>query len=307
MATVRHVNRAISPRDVEALALDFAPEIVRARCIRPSEPEAPIVVAVAIASPDPMPQPGVATRDGLAQFLTDKAASSWAAAGFHVVGPEFVRLRADGRAGPDGQFARGVANAGPRPPVRVAPPDQGRTRRQGLALRSRPVGFRRAPGARRHARGGGHRAPRDHARRRRATRPRSGRSGSSPPSPTRTTSASGSRWRFDEHRGSPARYHRLRGPAGRGAGTHSALCAQVDRPQPARSGDHAAGAAGLGHRSADLPAGLRRRRLLPGVRQAARGHARARPTRARAAVAAGADSGRARSAACDPGERARAR
>jgi hypothetical protein len=93
VATVRHVNRAITPKDVEALALDFAPEIVRARCIRPTEPEAPIVVAVAIASPEPMPQPSVAMRDGLAQFLAASAASSWAAAGFRVVGPEFVRLR----------------------------------------------------------------------------------------------------------------------------------------------------------------------------------------------------------------------
>jgi hypothetical protein len=32
-------------------------------------------------------------RDGLARFLSEKAASSWAAAGFRVVGPEFVRLR----------------------------------------------------------------------------------------------------------------------------------------------------------------------------------------------------------------------
>jgi predicted phage baseplate assembly protein len=93
VATVRHVDRAITPKDIEALALDFAPEIVRARCIRPTEPEAPIVVAVAIASPEPMPQPSVALRDGLAQFLADRAASSWAAAGFRVVGPEFVRLR----------------------------------------------------------------------------------------------------------------------------------------------------------------------------------------------------------------------
>jgi hypothetical protein len=93
VATVRHVNRAISPKDIEALALDFSPEIVRARCVRPTEPEAPIIVAVAIASPDPMPQPSVAMRDGLARFLSEKAASSWAAAGFRVVGPEFVRLR----------------------------------------------------------------------------------------------------------------------------------------------------------------------------------------------------------------------
>ena len=93
VATVRHVNRAITSKDIEALALDFAPEIVRARCVRPSEPEAPIVVAVAIASPGPTPQPSVATRDGLAQFLTDKAASSGAAAGFRVIGPDFVRLK----------------------------------------------------------------------------------------------------------------------------------------------------------------------------------------------------------------------
>jgi hypothetical protein len=93
VATVRHVNRAITPNDVEALALDFAPEIVRARCFRPTEPEAPIVVAVAIASAEPMPQPTVAMRDGLAEYLSAKASNSWAAAGFRVVGPEFVRLQ----------------------------------------------------------------------------------------------------------------------------------------------------------------------------------------------------------------------
>jgi hypothetical protein len=93
VATVRHVNRAITPKDVEALALDFAPEIVRARCLRPTEPGAPIVVAIAVASAAPMPQPSVAMRDGLAQFLSASAASSWAAAGFRVVGPDFVRLQ----------------------------------------------------------------------------------------------------------------------------------------------------------------------------------------------------------------------
>ena len=90
---MRHVNRAISPKDIEALALDFAPEIVQARCIRPTEPETPIVIAVAIASPDPMPQPSVAMRDGLARFLSERAASSWTSADFRVVGPEFVRVR----------------------------------------------------------------------------------------------------------------------------------------------------------------------------------------------------------------------
>ena len=231
VATVRHVNRAITPKDVEALALDFAPEIVRARCVRPREPEAPIVVAVAIASQEPMPQPSVALRDGLAQFLADRAASSWAAAGFRVVGPEFVRLRLEVR----------LAAAASSPATLSS------------LVRDRLAGFL-------HPTTGGHDGkgwpfgrglwPSDVHRALAATLgeadvtrleiTRAGGGASDPIGGTAIITIADPDdvavrlgRAIDEHHGPPARQHRLRGPARRGAGTDSALRARVDGSQPA--------------------------------------------------------------------------
>jgi len=91
-ATVRHLNRAIATRDIESLALDFAPEIARARCLRPEAFDKPITVAITVASHEQGLKPSVAMQDGLEAFLRSKASSSWPEASFNVVGPEPVAL-----------------------------------------------------------------------------------------------------------------------------------------------------------------------------------------------------------------------
>ena len=92
-ARLRHRGRALSSSDIEALTLDFAPEIVRARCLRPADPGDPIEIVVALASAERMPEPDLAMRDGLSRFLYNAASSSMMSSSFKVTGPGFRRVR----------------------------------------------------------------------------------------------------------------------------------------------------------------------------------------------------------------------
>ena len=92
---LRRGGQAITPPDIEALAVASSPEIVRARCLRPASAGAPIRVAVVMRSGERCPQLTLAERDELAARIRDAA---WGALGeddLEVRSPDFVRVRVD--------------------------------------------------------------------------------------------------------------------------------------------------------------------------------------------------------------------
>ncbi|MFY2826017.1 putative baseplate assembly protein [Ruegeria sp. MALMAid1280] len=89
-AGTRHLGRALTVRDIEALALEFAPEIRAARCFRPEGLGRPLTVAIATTGPETMPQPSLALQDGLKRRLLNLGASSWSEQDLKIVGPDYI-------------------------------------------------------------------------------------------------------------------------------------------------------------------------------------------------------------------------
>ena len=66
---LRHAGRAMSPADVEALAVASSADIVRAQCARPAGPREPMRVTLAVRDGSRCPRPTLAQRDGVAAFI----------------------------------------------------------------------------------------------------------------------------------------------------------------------------------------------------------------------------------------------
>jgi hypothetical protein len=81
---LRHARRALTPRDVEALATASSPDVVRARCLRGRGCGIDLVVAIRMTG-ERCPIPSRARREGIA--------SNIAAAGWGALAPEAIQVR----------------------------------------------------------------------------------------------------------------------------------------------------------------------------------------------------------------------
>ena len=68
-ARIRHDGQALTPSDLEALAVSSSPEIVRARCLIPDAIDEPIRIVISRRTGERCPQPSLVEREALAKFI----------------------------------------------------------------------------------------------------------------------------------------------------------------------------------------------------------------------------------------------
>ncbi|MGC1953779.1 MAG: putative baseplate assembly protein, partial [Gammaproteobacteria bacterium] len=90
-ARLRHNQQALTPFDMEALAVGSSPAIVRARCLVPVAPGEPIKVVIAKRGDERCTQ-SLADRDALARFLRERAWGGLDEGEILVTGPRYVKL-----------------------------------------------------------------------------------------------------------------------------------------------------------------------------------------------------------------------
>ena len=94
-ARLRHSDRALAPADLEALAVAWSPEIVRARTRGPEGPDEKIKLAIAMRTGSRCPVPSLARREALARYLLERAWGGLEADAIQVVPPDYVRVSVD--------------------------------------------------------------------------------------------------------------------------------------------------------------------------------------------------------------------
>lgn len=95
-ARLQHRDQAITPRDIEALALSFSPDVVRARCLPPSRPGTPITLTVAMRNGGRRCPPlSLERRDALIAYLRSRDGGVFDAVDLEVKAPDYHRLRLD--------------------------------------------------------------------------------------------------------------------------------------------------------------------------------------------------------------------
>jgi hypothetical protein len=89
---LRHRQQALTPLDMEALALAWSSEIVRARCIPPHEPNEPIKVYIARRTGERCPKASLAERDALARYLVSQGWGALHEDAIRVYNPDYVNV-----------------------------------------------------------------------------------------------------------------------------------------------------------------------------------------------------------------------
>lgn len=89
---LRHRQQALTPLDMEALALSWSSEIVRARCIPPHEPDEPIKVYIARRTGERCPKASLAERDALARYLVFQGWGALHEDAIRVYNPDYVNV-----------------------------------------------------------------------------------------------------------------------------------------------------------------------------------------------------------------------
>lgn len=89
---LRHRQQALTPLDMEALALSWSSEIVRARCIPPHEPDEPIKVYIARRTGERCPKASLAERDALARYLVSQGWGALHEDTIRVYNPDYVNV-----------------------------------------------------------------------------------------------------------------------------------------------------------------------------------------------------------------------
>jgi hypothetical protein len=88
---LRHAGQAMTPVDIEAIAIAASPDIVQAHCAPPDGPGRPVQVAIATRGSSRCPQPSLAVRDAVAALIRQRGWGGLDADLVDVVGPEYVR------------------------------------------------------------------------------------------------------------------------------------------------------------------------------------------------------------------------
>ena len=92
-ARIRHSGHALSPTDIEALAVATSPRLVQARCLFPTEINSKIQVAIAVdTGAARCPQPSLADRQSLAELLRERAWGGLDEEEIEIVGPTYVAI-----------------------------------------------------------------------------------------------------------------------------------------------------------------------------------------------------------------------
>lgn len=89
---LRHAGRALSPADVEALAVASSADVLRAHCARPAGAGQSIRVTIAVRDASRCPVPTLAQRDAIAAFLREVGWGGLAEGSIEVVGPTLLRV-----------------------------------------------------------------------------------------------------------------------------------------------------------------------------------------------------------------------
>lgn len=89
---LRHRQQALTPLDMEALALSWSSEIVRARCIPPHEPDEPIKVYIARRTGERCPKASLAERDALSRYLVSQGWGALHEDDIRVYNPDYVNV-----------------------------------------------------------------------------------------------------------------------------------------------------------------------------------------------------------------------
>ena len=90
---LRHADRALTPADVEAIAVDSSPTIVRARCLPPREPSDPIRLVVARRDEARCPTVSLADREAIARQLLRHGWGGLHEEMIEVQSPTYVPIR----------------------------------------------------------------------------------------------------------------------------------------------------------------------------------------------------------------------
>jgi hypothetical protein len=96
---LRHGSRAVSPADVEALAVASSADVVRARCARPDAPGDPIGVTIAVRGNGAArcPQPTLAQREDVVAAIRAQGWGGLGENGISVHGPVYVSVAVTAR------------------------------------------------------------------------------------------------------------------------------------------------------------------------------------------------------------------
>jgi predicted phage baseplate assembly protein len=96
---LRHSGRAVSPADVEALAVVSSADVVRARCARPDGPGDPIRVTIAVrgGGTTRCPQPTLAQREDVAAAIRAAGWGGLGQNGISVRGPVYLSVAVTAR------------------------------------------------------------------------------------------------------------------------------------------------------------------------------------------------------------------
>lgn len=89
---LRHRHQALTPVDIEALAVAWSSEIVRARCLIPKQPTEPIKVYIARRTGERCPKASLAEREALARYLTDLGWGALGNSAIRVYNPDYVSI-----------------------------------------------------------------------------------------------------------------------------------------------------------------------------------------------------------------------
>jgi predicted phage baseplate assembly protein len=89
---LRHRQQALTPIDIEGLAVSFSSEIVRARCIPPHEPGQPIQVFIARRTGERCPKASRVEREALARYLLEQGWGALNDQDIRVDNPHYVSV-----------------------------------------------------------------------------------------------------------------------------------------------------------------------------------------------------------------------
>jgi hypothetical protein len=89
---LRHGGRALTPADVEAVAVGSSSDIVRARCARPTSPGAPMRITIAVRDGSRSPMPTLSQREAVAALIREVGWGGLGDGSIEVSGPTYVRV-----------------------------------------------------------------------------------------------------------------------------------------------------------------------------------------------------------------------